>query len=289
MVTRLSQLTILRLALCGLLCLAVPLEGMAAGRFVQPEFAIGLWVPPRSEGDLDARYRELAAANFNLVVGNSVPDPRRQLELCRANGLSALIEARGPVETWPVGDGCWGYHLMDEPDAGLFRGLSERFAEVRSIRPGLLAYVNLFPNYASPGQLGIGSYEDYVSRFVQQVNPDVLCMDHYPFMRPDKDTRENYLANLELFRRHANAANIPFWNFFNCMPFGPHSDPTEAQLRWQINASIAHGAKGVLYFCYWTPGKGAGARVSFRRAGQSFPRRGCVPVTMAKPNGSTLN
>ena len=37
------------------------------------------------------------------------------------------------------------------------------------------------------------------------------------------------------------------------MPFGPHYDPTEAQLRWQIYTSIAYGAKGVLYFCYWTP------------------------------------
>ncbi len=54
-------------------------------------------------------------------------------------------------------------------------------------------------------------------------------------------------------RTYALEKGIPFWNFFNTMPFGPHSDPTEAQLRWQINASIAYGAKGVLYFCYYTP------------------------------------
>jgi hypothetical protein len=29
--------------------------------------------------------------------------------------------------------------------------------------------------------------------------------------------------------------------------------PTEAQLRWQINMSLAYGAKGILYFTYWTP------------------------------------
>lgn len=28
------------------------------------------------------------------------------------------------------------------------------------------------------------------------------------------------------------------------------TDPTEAQLRWQIFTSLAYGAKGVLYFCY---------------------------------------
>jgi hypothetical protein len=40
------------------------------------------------------------------------------------------------------------------------------------------------------------------------------------------------------------------------MPYGPHTDPTESQMRWQVFASLAYGAKGVLYFCYYTPGGG---------------------------------
>jgi hypothetical protein len=74
-------------------------------------------------------------------------------------------------------------------------------------------------------------------------------------------------------RRESLAAGVPFWNFFNCMPFGPHSDPTEDQIRWQIYTSIAYGAKGVLYFCYWTP---RGRRVSQGR-GDSHTRRQTHP------------
>jgi hypothetical protein len=48
------------------------------------------------------------------------------------------------------------------------------------------------------------------------------------------------------------------------MPYGPHTDPTEAQLRWQVYASIAYGARGVLYFCYWTP------------QGGEFPKGGAI-------------
>jgi hypothetical protein len=48
------------------------------------------------------------------------------------------------------------------------------------------------------------------------------------------------------------------------MPFGDHSDPTEAQLRWQIYTSLAYGAKGFMYFCYWTPG------------GDEFPKGGAI-------------
>src|SRR5690606_17905077 len=47
-------------------------------------------------------------------------------------------------------------------------------------------------------------------------------------------------------------------------PYGPHTDPTEAQVRWQVFASLAYGAKGVLYFCYWTP------------AGGEFPKGGAI-------------
>ena len=40
------------------------------------------------------------------------------------------------------------------------------------------------------------------------------------------------------------------WLPQNTMPFAGHSDPTEAQLAWQIFTSLAYGAKGILYFCY---------------------------------------
>jgi hypothetical protein len=89
-------------------------------------------------------------------------------------------------------------------------------------------------------------------------------MDHYPQFSPTADGREAYCQNLEVMRRYSLAARIPFWNFFNTMPFGPHTDPTEAQLRWQIFTSLAYGAKGFMYFCYWTP------------AGGEFPKGGAI-------------
>ena len=53
------------------------------------------------------------------------------------------------------------------------------------------------------------------------------------------------------------------------MPFGGHSDPTEAQIRWQIFTSLAYGAKGVLYFCYFSP---AGHGMFARGGGVIYPR-----------------
>lgn len=249
---------------------------LMAGGFVQDRFAIGLWVPPQTSENLQERYHEIARAGFNLVIANSVRDSAAQLELCRVAGLKALVEVSGPADELPVGEACWGYHVRDEPGADAFAGLGRQVAEMGRHRPGRLAYINLFPNYASPAQLGTPTYEEHVARFVAEVKPEVLSMDHYPVMRPDRDSREQYLANLETFRRHAGAAGIPFWNFFHIMPFNDRTDPTEAQVRWQINASLAHGAKGILYFCYWTPGKGAGG------AGE-FPKGGAIITAEGRP------
>ena len=169
---------------------------------------------------------------------------------------------------------CWGYLLMDEPGAGAFADLAKRAEEIRVKRPGRFGYVNLFPNYASLGALGTDSYDEHVAKFVREVKPEVLSMDHYPLMRPEGDTRAAYCENLECFRKHALAAGIPFWNYFYSMPFNDRLDPTEAQIRWQIFTSVAYGAKGVLYFCYWTPGKGAAGAGEFPKGGAILTAEG---------------
>lgn len=237
--------------------------------FVQDVFAIGFWVDPPADEQMDRHYEDIAAAHFTLVIGGfgarTPQTVERQIQLCERHGLKVLVAMAGLApEDLPRGPAVWGYKIRDEPHARDFPGLRKTVDAIRKARPGRLSYINLFPNYASQAQLGTETYEAHVRQFVEQVGVDVLSMDHYPMMTPARDTRSRYCANLEVMRRHALDRDIPFWNFFNTMPFGPHHDPTEAQLRWQIYTSVAYGAKGVLYFCYWTP------------RGQEFPKGGAI-------------
>ena len=243
--------------------------GAAEARFVQDRFAIGFWVAPRTDENLDARYAEIAEANFTFVIGlcgaKNPPDASEQLKLCEKHDLKALIPIDDqPLDKLPDGPACWGYSLVDEPNASQFPALRKTVDALRESRPGKLAYINLFPDYASPAQLGSKDYDEHVERFISEVRPDVLSMDHYPIFTPDADGRDDYCRNLDVMRRDSLGAGIPFWNFFNTMPYGPHTDPTEAQLRWQIFTSLAYGAKGVMYFCYWTP------------RGHEFPKGGAI-------------
>jgi hypothetical protein len=263
------------LLLAGVLPLCVLSFGAGSpNRFIQDRFVIGMWVPPAAAEELDARYKEIAEANFTLVVGNSGTNLQEHLNRCQRFGLQTLVQTGGPADKLPDGPACWGYLLADEPGAGAFPELAKRAEEIRNTHPGRFGYVNLFPNYAPLSALGTSNYDEHVAGFIREVKPEVLSMDHYPLMRAESDSREAYCANLECFRTHSLSANIPFWNYFYCMPFNDRLDPTEAQIRWQIFTSVAYGAKGVLYFCYWTPGKGAAGAGEFPKGGAILTAEG---------------
>ena len=92
-------------------------------------------------------------------------------------------------------------------------------------------------------------------------------MDHYPFFEnppagfPNAST-DGYHKNLGLLRESSLAhGGVPFWNFFNAIPFQTHMAPTAGMTAWQAFTSLAYGAKGVLYFTYWAPGHAASGQV----------------------------
>jgi hypothetical protein len=245
-------------------------------RFVQDGIAIGFWVDPPADANMETHYRQIAEANFTVVLGgfgaNRPDSVARQLRYCEKYGLKALVASRDvPADKLAHHPACWGYMVKDEPYVGEFPALSSRVAEIRRARPGKLAFINLFPSTADLHHLGVADYDTYVGRFVSEVDVDVLSMDYYPHMRPERDSRDTYCENLATMRRFSLERGIPFWNFFNTMPFGEHSDPTESQLRWQIYTSLAYGAKGVLYFCYWTP------------RGKEFPKGGAIITAGGRP------
>ncbi|MBL7043116.1 MAG: hypothetical protein ISR77_31070 [Pirellulaceae bacterium] len=263
------------------LCLSVVLGmGVALGgrcmtasaeteSFIQDRFAIGFWVDPPIGDDADFRYKEIADANFTMVLGGFGARTRetvkKQIELCERYNLKAVVSRAGlPPDQLPESPAVWGYMIRDEPNAMDFPDLRKTVEEIRAARPGRLSYINLFPNYANEKQLGTKTYDDHVKRFVDEVGVHVLSMDHYPIMKPGVDNRQGYLDNMETIRKYSLKKDIPHWNFFNVMPYGPHSDPTEAQIKWQIYTSLAYGSKGVLYFCYWTP------------RGGEFPKGGAI-------------
>lgn len=149
----------------------------------------------------------------------------------------------------------FGYYLRDEPSAAVYPGLRRWVAAYAKAHPGGLAYINLFPNYASAAQMGVATYEEYLSQYVAAVKPRFISYDHYALME-DGSLRYGYFQNLETVRRAALGADVPFWNIVLGNAHFHYAEPTPAGLRFQLYTTLAYGGRGISYYTYLTPDVG---------------------------------
>lgn len=165
-----------------------------------------------------------------------------------------------------------GLNLYDEPGSGLFRILGVARQALQNQDPGELPYVNLWPSYAHPSALGTATYEEYLDRYMRTVQPPLLCFDHYPLLSGGGITGD-YFYNWATIRKVSLRFGVPSWVFIQGVGFDSaypgfqdRRRPNEAEIRWQVNVSLAYGAKGIQYFTYWTPDSQPGDSLRFGQA-----------------------
>ncbi|MEI8412909.1 MULTISPECIES: hypothetical protein [unclassified Kribbella] len=243
-----------------------------------PEFPIGLFWPPHPYASTPERYAEIKAAGFDFVIsGNYAGDGnifQYQLGLARIAGLQMLIsddiQIRNMSRWFSISDNpadflsvttaearalyirardaygpfssLAGFNLYDEPGAGWFGTLARAVAVSRELAPALLPYINLFPS-DDPA---------YYRSFVDVVKPSLISFDRYPLLSGGREDG-NYFHNWAIVREAALHGDIPSWVFIQTLAYDNHREPTAAELLWQVNISLAYGAKGIQYFTYWTP------------------------------------
>ena len=151
-----------------------------------------------------------------------------------------------------------GYFIMDEPGASSFPALAKAVAAVKKYAPGKLAYINLFPGYATIGapdqsQLETPSFTEYLERFVREVKPQILSYDDYMVQYSMDMTKPGpavarYYNDLMEVRRVAQEHNLPFWNIVSSNQIRPNTTvPSPANLSFQAYTTLAAGGRGVTY------------------------------------------
>jgi hypothetical protein len=228
------------------------------------EFLISYWWGPTITQEA---ARLITAANFNVaqVGGKSVDEIRTQLDVCKANGLKAIVLPDGDrlmakpytdtdfvagidsvVRDYSSHPALWGYFLQDEPSSPeQVRQLAEVNRILTAKDPDHTAFINLLPIQAWQ------PYDTNVGSFCRRVNPKLLSFDKYALMQDGE--APDYYANLEAIRRQARRYNVPFNAILLVTPHGSYRDPSESDIRWQVYSSLAYGATGIMYFTYVTP------------------------------------
>ncbi len=238
----------------------------------QPErFPIGYWHGPPAEANSPKTWQTVADCNFTFAGprgGYSVEENLRMLDLCEQAGIEAMVVdgridwTMTAADDWreTIGEivadygehpALFGYYIRDEPNHRLFEPLGQIRDELERRDPEHLAYINLFPTYASVAQLGTPTYGDHVERYMQMVRPRVLSYDHYA-LRRDGSLRPDYYENLQIIREAALRHGAQPWQIVLSMAHLAYRDPTEGEMRWQVYTSLAAGMKGIMYFTYWT-------------------------------------
>ena len=158
---------------------------------------------------------------------------------------------------------CVGYFIRDEPGATDFPYLGKIVASIRRQAPGKLAYINLFPSYATIGasgqsQLETNSYAEYLERYITEVKPQLLSYDNY-MIQYSKDLRDrsmgsSYFRDLLEVRHVALEHELPFWNIVSCNQIRPEATPpSPANLLLQAWTTLAAGGHGVSWYKYEQP------------------------------------
>lgn len=274
-----------RLAGLGLASLVIGGCVVAGREECQPRRAAeGLWHefvilaypgPPLGEVNA-ARYHEIAEAGIDVIVpGNGTFTPvqnLRAMNLAHAAGLRVIpLDQRlftfAPKGVPTVDDEMLaavvadyrdhpafaGYTIKDEPSADLFPALQRLRDRLVEKDPGHEPFINLFPSYGSPTQLGFADFRAYVRHYLETVKPRVLSYDFYP-LRERATVDADWFSDLAITREEARRVGIPLWVFMQSEGIkGNLRVPNRAEVFWQATTALAYGARGIGWFTYWTP------------------------------------
>ncbi|MBN2269189.1 MAG: hypothetical protein JXN61_01155 [Sedimentisphaerales bacterium] len=202
-----------------------------------------VWCRDEKELDIAHRHGLRGQLHNGLLTPASLDDPKRREQ------LDALIARVGKHPA------LYSYYLIDEPNASLFPALGRLVAYLRACDPAHLAYINLFPTYASNEQLGtkgdvVTAYKEHLRLYVEQAKPALISYDHYQFRL--KDDSDQYFLNLAMIRRAAQDAAVPFLNIVQTCTWAPNAMrvPNADELRYLVYSTLAYGAQGISYYVY---------------------------------------
>jgi hypothetical protein len=222
----------------------------------------------------DAVARQMAEGGWNLVSCSE-----RELDVAQRHGLRAQLHD-GLLSPATLDDAAqrekldaliarvrnhpalYSYFITDEPSAAAFPGLGKLVAYLRQRDPAHLAYINLFPTYASNQQLGtkgdpVTAYREHLRQYLQIVRPRLVSYDHYQFAK-DGDTA-GYFLNLAMIRGAAQEAGVPFLNIVQACTWTPSMRvPGPDEMRYLVYTTLAYGAQGISYYVYCTAGHTGG-------------------------------
>lgn len=253
-------ISILALTVCLTLmmsaCGSVSLEELNTPVFEDDqEMVIGVWSGSMANWN-ELHFSYLQEADINLLVGASeyITYTEQFFDMAETAGVRVIPDSRkwdGEVPSFVEHPAFAGYCVWDEPASSDFEKLAEKKTQWEGLIADKMFFVNVFPGWAGTA-LG-GSFDSYISNYLQTVQPEVLCFDHYPLMKDSNENtvvRDTFFSDMDICSHYAKQSGVDFW--FTLLASGhlDYVNPTEEEFRWQMAVGQAYGARGLLHYVY---------------------------------------
>ena len=138
----------------------------------------------------------------------------------------------------------WDEPNSDEEYRGVIRACKLMRAEMPSVRP-----------FVSLNHVGMRSEKDadrVLELTAREIRPDFLLYNCYSQCMEEESDRqqglENYFHNLQKFMETGKKYDLPVWQSLLLTGHLCLANPTQEQLRWQLNVGAAHGVTGFFWF-----------------------------------------
>ena len=153
------------------------------------------------------------------------------------------------------GDDIWAFMVCDEPwwkqtDGGAkLNQCMERINPIREIMPDTSAFIAFLPGPNSPRY-----HMDYkaIRESLDIVNPEFLLYNVYSQCMAEDNEKEqgiiNFYCQLKVFSDIAKERKIPLWISLLITSCWVFHQPSQNEIRWQLNVCAAHGVKGFMWY-----------------------------------------
>lgn len=241
----------------------------------EDEFPIGLWTPNNSDYFSENVYKDIAAANFNYVIGsdeiygNSQMTGAQMIDtaldyaekyhikmwlnepLIRQLGANETSRIDSIISAYKNKKAFMGVILRDEPDVSVMESMVPFDRELKKVAPDTHPLINLLSDAATPSQLGVPTWEEYIDRYIRMYEPKYLMYDFYPLLFESANIGYGLCKSMSTIIQKANDKKIPLWSNIQSVPGSIDApDLTATDLKWQTYMNLALGAKGIVYWYY---------------------------------------
>lgn len=153
----------------------------------------------------------------------------------------------------------FGFFIGDEPDFDHIDNFIYTAKVVKEIMPDLTHFGNLLPYWGDKKTCEKNGYTEeffykLVSRILKETNLKIIGFDHYTQCFDSSLDQEKgiefFLYDLRMYQKVCREFNIPFMVSVLSTQHWQHRIVNHDDIRWQISASLAHGAEGVMWFYF---------------------------------------